>query len=333
MNAPITDVHVHYTPASLQETFERATRANLALDELLAVITKGRRDILTRLNDRLEEMDVAGVEHAVLSVPPPGALIAGRAAMPAICASSNDELLEAAATDPARFSALISLPFPEVEASLQELERVGGHPLTRGIILFTVNDDWTVDDPTLERVYARISDLGLPVMLHPTFDDAFCSMSEYNLAHSLGAPVSSSLAALRLILSGTLDRVPALTLIQPHLGGVLPYLAQRLDDQSPSGAIEHPVTHYLRHRFLFDTCSFHPPALDLAVATVGADRLLLGSDSPFRGSINRSIRFVTDSRLSADEQQLILATTADTHLGPSRSANTGSLWTLSAENA
>lgn len=321
MSGPITDVHVHYTPAALQDALERATREDPALDKLLSVIVNGRRDVLTRLRDRAVEMDAAGVEHAVLSVPPPGPLIAGRAAMPGLCTSSNDELLEAAASDPTRFSALISLPFPDVEASLQELERVGNHPLTRGIILFTVNDEWTFDAPQLEPVYARIAELGLPVMLHPTFDDAFCSMDEYNLAHSLGAPVSSSLAALRLILSGTLDRVPALTLILPHLGGVLPYLAQRLDDQSPSGTIEHPVTHYLRRRFLFDTCSFHQPSLDLAVATVGVDRLLLGSDSPFRGSIDRSIRFIEESSLSSDDQQLTLATTADTYLAPPRWAN------------
>ena len=51
----------------------------------------------------------------------------------------------------------------------------------------------------------------------------------------------------------------------------LPLLAQRLDDQA-RGASQHPPTHYLRTRLLYDTCSFHSPALRATAETVGVER-------------------------------------------------------------
>jgi len=44
---------------------------------------------------------------------------------------------------------------------------------------------------------------------------------------------------LRMIYSGTLDRTPGLTLIVPHLGGMIPYLVQRLDDLGRSPRFRH----------------------------------------------------------------------------------------------
>jgi aminocarboxymuconate-semialdehyde decarboxylase len=103
-----------------------------------------------------------------------------------------------------------------------------------------------------------------------------------------------------------LDRVPELTLIVPHLGGVLPYLTQRLVDQSATGAAEHDALWYMQNRLLFDSCSFHPPALRCAIETVTADRILLGSDYPIRGTLVRAVGDIETSGLPQPDQAAIL---------------------------
>ncbi len=135
------------------------------------------------------------------------------------------------------------------------------------------------------------------------------------LGASLAAPVWNSLAVARMILSGLLDEVPTLRLIVTHLGGVLPYLAQRIDEQSSPGDAQHEFSYYLRERLYVDTCSYHHPALLAARASTSADALLLGSDFPFRGGAERAVTDVRTSTLSQNEQHTILVDNAVRLLG------------------
>jgi aminocarboxymuconate-semialdehyde decarboxylase len=98
--------------------------------------------------------------------------------------------------------------------------------------------------------------------------------------------------------------------VVPHLGGTLPYLLRRIEDFG-RGKAQHDLTHYLRTRMYLDTCSYHPPAMRCAVDTVGDERLVLGSDYPFRGSAGRAVQDVR-AFFGPDEQaaQRVLGRTA-----------------------
>ena len=158
----------------------------------------------------------------------------------------------------------------------------------------------------MEPVLAAAADLGLPVLLHPAFEPAPDVFGSWRLDTSLYAPTLTSLTAARLALSGALDRLPDLDIIVPHLGGVLPYLAQRMTDQSGSGDAEHDISYYLKHRLWFDTCSFHHPALRCAIDTVSADRLLLATDFPFRGPMSRAVGDIDSAGLPTEQRDAIL---------------------------
>ena len=93
------------------------------------------------------------------------------------------------------------------------------------------------------------------------------SFLSWRIGYWLTPVVETSLAVARLILSGLLDRVRSLVLIVPHLGGVLPFLAQRIEDLSGRGDARDDLTAYLRTRCYFDNCSYHAPALKCALAT------------------------------------------------------------------
>ena len=90
----------------------------------------------------------------------------------------------------------------------------------------------------------------------------------------------TSAAAFNLIESGTLDACPSLTVLHPHLGGVLPYLLGRLE-RIQNERRELPVGEYLRTRFYTDTVGRTPGQIRLAMQAYGPDRVLFGSDNPF----------------------------------------------------
>jgi predicted TIM-barrel fold metal-dependent hydrolase len=263
---------------------------------------------LRQLEARVKEMDEAGVDVALLSAPPPGVTIgpdehaSGRAAV------INDELIESAAAHDGRFYALPSLPLPDVERSLTELDRLIGHPIVRGIMIYADNDQFTIDEDRFEPVYARIAQAGLPCVLHPSLDPLPPAWNAFRLA-AVGQVLSSTLSGLRLIYSGMLDRVPDLQLLIPHLGGVIPYLGQRIEDLV-DGRAEHSLLHYLRTRTYTDSCSYFPPALRLAAETFGADRIMLASDYPFRGPLEACVRDIQQGGFSNEQTDSIMGGTA-----------------------
>ena len=81
-----------------------------------------------------------------------------------------------------------------------------------------------------------------------------------------------------------MDSFPNLKFIVSHLGGAIPYLAERVQNcyeayPECQENISGPARDYLK-RFYYDTVSFFEPALMCAYAFVGAARMVLGSDYP-----------------------------------------------------
>jgi len=131
--------------------------------------------------------------------------------------------------------------------------------------------------------------------------------------------------------SGLMDRYPRVQIIVPHLGGVLPYLVQRVDDlvrhsvgRQPPGAqapvTEGPPSRYYR-RLWYDTVNSHPAALRCACESFGADRLLLGTDYPYvmGPSWAPLVRYVEESGLPRADIDGILGGNAQKLLGVSPS--------------
>lgn len=253
---------------------------------------------------RIVEMAAAGIQISILSLPPPGIAISPGDI--SLAASVNDQLIETAARYPAQLRALCVLPLPDVRASLDELKRVQGQDLIRGVAVTTTSYGWRLDDPAFDPIYRRIADLGLPLFTHPALENLPAAYADFGLIAGLSPVMSSSLGVLRMIYSGTLDRTPGLTVIVPHLGGTIPYLAQRLDDLAGSPAQARPLAHYLSQRLILDTCSYHPPAFRCALDTVGAGRMALGTDYPFRGDLLRGVRDVRAQHLSPDAETAVL---------------------------
>lgn len=303
---PVIDVHSHFIPPAYWAQVQRrmATEPSFAALATANNLSPQPADGPMRtLSSRIAEMDEAGVAVSVLSLPPPGAAI--RYGHADLVRGINDELIEAASQFPGRLRVLCALPLPDVAASLAELGRVSGHELVRGVAVTTNAQHWQLDDPQFDVIYQRAAELGFPVLAHPALEPLPGVYSDFALTATVSPVVSSTLGVLRMIYGGTLDRVTGLTVIVPHLGGVIPYLMQRLEDLGRSAA-RHPLPHYLSRNLILDTCSYYPPAFRCALETVGSGRLALGTDYPFRGSLARAVADVRSHQLGRAAQAAVL---------------------------
>ncbi len=137
-------------------------------------------------------------------------------------------------------------------------------------------------------------------------------MDDYWLMPLVGFLFDTTLAAAKLVFAGVPERYPRIKWVLSHLGGAIPYIAERLDrgwKAFPDCRVQisEPPSEYLR-RFYFDTVNFDVNALRLAVDFAGASQILAGSDYPHQiGSIPLMKDSLAQLRVSDSERALMLA--------------------------
>jgi aminocarboxymuconate-semialdehyde decarboxylase len=145
----------------------------------------------------------------------------------------------------------------------------------------SIASDPRIDAERLEPFYARVEALGLPIFLHPT-DAIFVDMLDgYGgaLHLTLGRVIEVSVAAMRLVLSGLMERHPKLKIVMSHTGGALPYQSGRMDKNAGSANLPRPASAYLK-RMYTDTVTPHVAGLKFAIDYYGIDHVMYGTDYP-----------------------------------------------------
>src|SRR5438128_900301 len=169
-------------------------------------------------------------------------------------------------------------------------------------------------DPAFDPFWKAASDLAAPVVLHPFLLEAVERFGRHYLHNLVGYPFETTLAAASLILGGTLDRFPGLSVVLVHGGGFLPYHIGRFDrahETRPEARVDDAglPSRYLR-RFLFDTLVQRPEALRYLVQLVGHDRVMLGSDHPFWMGDPDPLRVVREAGLDPATEAAIFGENA-----------------------
>jgi|SRR5579862_3796197 len=226
------------------------------------------------INRRLSWMDEYGIDVAVLTNPVPFTSVEKLSTM----REYNDKIASVERENPQRFIAAPSIPIFDRKAAVDELERVIAND-SKAVFIQPYN--WRMDYDYLSPVFDKLSDLGLPVFMHPVFDDVpiMKTYGDYGMAAALGFPFNTSIAITRLIFSGTLDQYPRLKFVVPHLGGALPFLLGRMEAvyEPEQYKARKPVAEYF-DSFYFDIVCYRKEALEFAQSVFGANRLVFGTD-------------------------------------------------------
>jgi aminocarboxymuconate-semialdehyde decarboxylase len=219
-----------------------------------------------------------------------------------------------------RFTALATLPLNDPAASVAELERATQELGFRGVMLFSNVNGVALSDERYWPLYEKAEETGAVLYIHPTHPVGVEAMTDYWLMPLVGFTFDTTLAAASLVFSGVVERFPTITWVLAHLGGAIPYLAERLDRgyfafEECRANITKPPSEYLR-KFYFDTVNFDVSALSLAIDFAGPDRLLAGSDYPHQiGSLRSMVESLRKLDISDDAREGILGGNAARLLG------------------
>ena len=323
----VIDFHTHYYPpeylkaleegpSSVRISRDREGNPVLHYPGDYNVAVPGHRDIAFRETDVIGR----GVDLQVLTLTTPGTHVETPAVAARLAALTNDALARVVKERPGHFSALATLPLNDPGASVRELERARRDLRLAGAMLFSNVNGVALADPRFWPLYEAANDLDAVFFIHPTSPLGVEAMTEYWLMPLVGFLFDTTLAAAHLVLSGVPERFPRIRWVLAHLGGAIPYLAERLDrgyEAFPEcrERIHEPPSQFLK-RFYYDTVNFDPAALALAIRFAGADHILAGSDYPHRiGSIEQMRESIAALDLSEGDRQGILGGNARRLLG------------------
>lgn len=173
-----------------------------------------------------------------------------------------------------------------------------------------IKNDISIADETFFPFFEAMNDLHAIIYIHPTGCGAHSHLvNDYNLEWVIGAPIEDIIAPLQLLKNDFPKRFPNLKFHIAHLGGGLPFLLQRIEDNYEDwDAFSQSPTKSLKENFWFDTANFHEPALICSQDSFGNSQLLLGSDFPYFQDEKyiRAVNYIKESNLSKEEINNIL---------------------------
>jgi aminocarboxymuconate-semialdehyde decarboxylase len=324
---PMIDFHDHYYPPEYIKALEQGPSAVRITHDAEGnpclhypgdynVAVPGHRDI----DYREEVVKQAGVDTQVITLTTPGTHIEEPATAVRLAQLVNDAFARVVADKKGRFVALATLPLCDPAASVAELRRAMEQLHMRGAMLFSNVNGVALSDQRFWKLYELANDKAAVLHIHPTNPVGVEAMLDYWLMPLVGFLMDTTLAAASLVFSGVTERFPRIRWVLSHLGGAIPYLAERLDrgyEAFPDCRVnvkQHPSA-YLK-RFFFDTVNFDPRAIELAVSFAGADHILAGSDYPHQiGSIPKMLESLKAIRVSEEDRKKILGGNAARLLG------------------
>ena len=275
------------------------------------------RTLLPRLLDldtvRLADMDANGVDMHILSLGIPGVQVFERNRAIDLASLSNDRLSEAVRRHPTRFAGLASFAPQDPAAAAKEMDRAINTLKLNGFLVNSHTENMYLDEPRFWPILEAAEALGAPLYVHPRApsDGMAAPFRDYRMEGAIwGYGVEAGTHAVRLMLSGVLDRFPRLRIVLGHLGEALPFWLWRLDFMASPGsraALRNKLkpSEYVQRNFAITTSGLEDPlALRFCVDKVGIDRVMWAIDYPYQATAP-AVMFLDKAPLSDEERQQI----------------------------
>ena len=312
----IIDIHAHYFRSEYLDLIDRHQGAQpTTFMRRRNRISNGPADVEAQLALVIR----GGIDLQVLSISNHFPYFLERDDATSMARLANDLYAQLVRQHPERFAAFACTPLPHLQASLDEMRRALDELGMVGVTAGTSVLGKSIADHVFDDFWAELDRRRSVLFLHPVGGSAGSEMIEMSkLTWPIGAPLEDTVCLLQLMQAEIPQRFPKVKVIVPHLGGFAPFMMARLDELQdrflPNSA---PAPSQQAKSFWYDTVNAHPAALRCSRETVGADRLLMGTDYPFwiDDAFARAVDYVRRSELPATEVDAILGSTAQSLLG------------------
>jgi len=238
----------------------------------------------------LEDMDKSGIATAVTSLINPGmqAWMGDAAGSRKMARIANEYAAQLAREHPGRFGSFASIPFPDVDGSLKEIEYALDTLKADGIYLWTSYQGKLLGDPAFFPILEELNRRKVVVYTHPATPDCCSKIMPWISINAIEGPVDTTRTMISLIFhAGAARKFPDIKWIFSHSGGVTPFLRSRferhlVDDKKAKDMAPEGFVHELQ-RFYYDTAQGnHPGALDALRRVIPVSHIVYGTDFPFR---------------------------------------------------
>ncbi len=319
----VVDIHTHMISESWVAQLREHGAPDYAIgrrpDGIEALVENGSMTMplipkMFDLDLRIADMDEAGIDIAILSLTSPNVYFGDGAASAATARIINDAMAEAQTARPDRIRYLASLPWQYPELAVSELIRACDNGAVGVMVLANIRGA-ALTDPAFEPIWREIDRRALPVFVHPTNPPGAEAMDlgPLRLLPTIGFTFDTSLAVTRMVLDGFFDRFSDLRIIAAHGGGVLPFIASRIDlffHDTPAERrrITEPPSSYLR-RLCYDAILYDTDSLAQCMALGGPDNVMFGTDYPHATDVPGILGRIRD--LPAERSKAVIGGNAE----------------------
>lgn len=292
----VIDTEFHHVPWNAAKKAKGLLGRDLKFESILE-----RPDIAYRkvfnLETAIEHMDESGVDMALLGLAT--WVVAGLET----CRAINGELAGLEKEYPGRFVPLAHVPCHEGQPAIDEMVRAVNDLGMKGVTIATSQQNVRLDDKQLKPFFKKVSQLRIPVVVHPTVKIPIWGGEKYSMSGSVSREYDIIKAVVE-VLCGVLPEFPDLDFLFSHFGGGVPFLLGRImswynppkDAGIPKEMIGKPKTirefedYGLKKDFdaQLDRIYFNMagtggwmPAVEQALLVMKPDRLVFGSDYPW----------------------------------------------------
>ncbi len=243
---------------------------------------------------RLKAMDLAGVDMMVLSLTSPATQALPPTQAVPLARQANDYLAKAVKAHPDRLAGWATLPTPDPDAAVQELERSVQELGFVGACIHGRTGDDYLDHEKFRPILAKAAELNVPIYLHPQmppkavrqhlYDGFDQKLSNTFATSGWGWHADTGIGAMRLILAGVFDEYPNLQFVLGHWGETVLFFLDRIADMSKMAThLKRPIDEYFRQHFYVGGAGIYStPYLLQAIEIMGIDRVVASTDYPYR---------------------------------------------------
>lgn len=235
----------------------------------------------------LDEMDKAGVSTSMLSITRPGVWFGNMDLARKLARDSNDFAARMLSDHPKRFGLFATLPLPDVEGTLREIEYGFETLQADGVAVMSSYDGKYLGDPAFVPVMDELNRRKAIVYEHPLREDRENPLNGIELVTDTTRTIAS------LLYSATVTRCPDIRFIFSHAGGTIPSVTGRMGgvgEKLPKGLI------YELQRFYYDTAqAFNPYILPSFKKLVPISHILFGTDYPLGTGIESVAQGLRDN--------------------------------------
>ena len=230
----------------------------------------------------------------------------------AIARDCNDEIGQMMKDYPDRLSGLANVPMQDIDAAVTEMERAMTQLGMKGVMINDHINDVTFDDERFYPFWKAAEELGAMILIHQSRPTVVTPrLDRYHLPNSIGNLTDRTITFATFVFGGVMDKFPNLRVCLCHGGGYTCFGIGRMDrgwEVRPEAKvnIQRPPSTYLRN-FYYDCLTHSEPSLRYLINTVGADRVVLGTDWPADMMLDWPVAWVLRMEsLSQEEKDMIL---------------------------